>query len=110
MKMVLTTKVVGLTFNNNYPQNIFDISKDFALGNDAILLVREKDNEVDENAIAVYHNNLHVGHIPRKIAEFVAPQIDAGIDWYAAIESIPISQENTNNPGLKITIWNDDAE
>lgn len=108
--MVLTTKVVGLTFNPAYPQNIFAIAKDFSMGKDTVELVREKENEADENAIAVFYQGNPVGHVSRKLASFISPQIDAGIDWYAAIESIVVSQENPDNPGLKITIWNDDAE
>lgn len=110
MNMVFTTKVVGLTFNKNYPKNIYAIAKDFALGNDTVLLVREIDNQFDSNAVAVYHGNEQVGHISAKLAAFIAPQIDAGIHWYAAIESIVVSQSNTNNPGLKITLWSKDAE
>jgi hypothetical protein len=110
MNMVLTTKVVGLTFNPSYPKNIYAIAKDFALGDDSISLVREKDNEVDANAIAVHHGENQVGHVPRKLAEFISPQIDAGIEWYAAIESVVVSQNNVNNPGLKITMWSKDAD
>ena len=110
MKMVLTTKVVGLTFNPSYPKNIYAVAKEFALGKDAINLIREKDNEFDSNAISVVHGENQIGHIPAKLAEFIAPQIDAGINWYAAIESVVVSQNNLNNPGLKITVWSEDAE
>lgn len=110
MNMVFTTKVVGLTFNKQYPKNIYSIAKDFALGNDSILLVREIDNEFDSNAVAVYHGQEQIGHIPAKLAAFIAPQIDSGIKWYAAIESIVVSPNNSNNPGLKITLWSKDAD
>lgn len=108
--MVLTTKVVGVTFNPSYPKNIYAVAKQFALGNESINLVREKDNVVDSNAIAVYHGDEPIGHVPTKLAEFISPQIDAGINWHAVIESIVVSQNNLNNPGLKITVWSEDAE
>lgn len=110
MNMVLTTKVVGLTFNPSYPQNIYAVAKDFALGDDSIILIREKYNEADANAIAVYHGENQIGHVPRKLSEFVSPQIDSGIEWHAAIESVVVSQNNVNNPGLKITMWSSDAD
>lgn len=108
--LLLTTKVVGLTFNNNYPKNVFSLAKEFALGNDAIDIMREPHNPVDSNAIGVYSGGKKIGHLPKDIAEFIAPQMDAGIQWNSAVESIVISQENTNNPGVKITLWSDQDE
>lgn len=106
----MTAKVVGLTFSNDYPSNIYRIAKRFAMGDDSIVLVREPDNEVDKNAIAVCDGENKIGHVPRKIAELLSPQIDGGVKFYAAVESVVVSQENVNQPGLKITIWNENDE
>lgn len=110
MSIALTTKVVGLTFNSEYPSNVYEIAKRFALGDDSISIEREPDNEFDNNAIVVVDGEKAVGHLPAKIAALIAPQIDAGVSWFAAIESVVISQENVNQPGLKVTIWSTDDE
>jgi hypothetical protein len=110
MSIVLTAKVVGLTFGNNYPSNIYKIAKRFAMGDDSITLVREPNNEVDKNAIAVHDGDSPIGHVPRKIAELISPQMDAGVQWFASVDSIIVSQENVNQPGIKITLWSQDAE
>jgi hypothetical protein len=110
MSLVLTAKVVGLTFGAEYPANIYKIAKRFAMGDDSITLVREPNNEVDKNAIAVHDGENPIGHIPRKIAELLSPQIDAGVKWFAAVDSIIVSQENVNQPGIKITLWSEEND
>ncbi|RLF67188.1 MAG: hypothetical protein DRN26_02835, partial [Thermoplasmata archaeon] len=44
-------------------------------------LVRQPDNKYDSNAIAVLSCNVHVGYLPREIAQELAPRMDKG-EWF----------------------------
>lgn len=110
MQLIFTTKIVGLTFNDDYPNNVFAIASGFALGDDSLDLVREPNNEFDPNAISVYKDGKKLGHISKKMAGFVAPQMDCGIEYNCSVEGIVISQDNPDNPGIKITIWSPHVE
>lgn len=100
-----TTKVVGVSFCENYPQSIFGLSASVASGSLGVTLERDKNNAYDENAIKVKHNGLMLGHIPKFIASVIAGEIDCGKPWLAEIESILVSAENLDQPGLKIRVW-----
>lgn len=102
------TKVVGVSFSENYPNNIYALAKDVALMSALCQLVREPNNEHDENAIRVDVNGSTIGHIPRLIAIVLAPKIDGGEKWVAAVHSIVVSNENVNQPGLKINVWREE--
>jgi hypothetical protein len=79
-----------------------------------IVLIRNPDNEYDENAIEVHVPALGrhgmIGHIPRELAERLAPQIDAGEEWAAEIVAVLVSPENPSNPGIEIECWLEDRE
>lgn len=102
------TRVVGITFSDGYPNNVFALAKDAALMASPCQLVREPDNQHDNNAIRVVVNGSSIGHIPRLIAMILAPKMDSGETWVAAIHSIVVSNENANQPGLKINVWRDE--
>lgn len=104
------TKVVGVSFSKNYPNNIYAIAKDVLAMNTACALVREPDNEHDSNSIRVDFNGAPIGRIPRLIAMILAPKIDGGEKWFAAVHSIVVSNENVNQPGLKINVWRTDND
>jgi hypothetical protein len=110
VSLVLTTKIVGLTFQKEYPSNVFALSASLATEDDSLEMVREPNNQYDPNAIVVNKNGKMIGHLPKNIAQFVAPQMDSGIEWYAVIESIVISQDNPDNPGVKMTLWSEENE
>lgn len=103
----IATKVVGVTFTDNYPNNIFALSRDMALDDIELDLVRDKENEHDPNAIKVMYKGEHIGHLPRMLAAAVAAEIDAGTKWFAESESVVISTDNTDQPGLKILLYRD---
>jgi hypothetical protein len=106
--MVLTpisTKVVGVSFIEGYPQNIFKLSQSFANGDALVTLERDKDNQYDQNAIRVVVDGEMVGHIPALLAKTMAKEIDSGKVWLAELESILVSTENIDNPGIKIIVW-----
>lgn len=102
---IISTKVVGLTFNKAYPTNVFSLSTRLAKGAVPLDLVRESTNAYDSNAIAVVVDGIQMGHVPRLIAAVLAPEIDAGSQWQAQVESIVISPENPSQPGVKMLLW-----
>ena len=79
----IRTKAVGVTFHNqdksegrrDRQQILHDAA---ARGNVYIELKREHDNPHDENAISVWIDGEKIGHLRRKLAESIAPQIDQG--------------------------------
>jgi len=99
------TKVVGISFSNNYPDNIFAIAEKVATKTAYCKLVREPNNEHDTNSVRVDINDVAIGHLPRLIAMILAPSIDKGNTWLAEVDSIVISSQNMNQPGLKISVW-----
>lgn len=109
-QLIFTTKIVGLTFNDDYPNNVFSIAAGIATGDDSLDLVREPNNEFDSNAISLFKDGRKLGHVSKKMASFIAPQMDAGIEYHCSIEGIVVSQENPDQPGLKITIWSPNVE
>lgn len=101
------TKVVGVSFTPNYPENIWSISKDPTMMKSFCSLEREPENEHDANSIRVDINGETVGRIPRLIAAIIAPRIDSGEIWRAQVSGIVVSPANANQPGLKIKMWRD---
>lgn len=105
MPTQFVTKVVGVTFAEDYPSNIYSLAKEIAVKNPLCELVREPDNEHDTNSIRVDVMGKSIGHLPRLIALVLAKKIDAGEAWTASVHSIIVSNENVNQPGLKIYVW-----
>lgn len=102
---IFTTKVVGVSFCDNYPQSIFKIAGKLAVGPTPLTLIRDSANLYDSNAIKVIHDDEMIGHIPMLITKVISPEIDSGKNWMAEVESVVVSPENPNQPGLKITVW-----
>ena len=100
-----TTKVVGVSFCENYPQSVFGLSASVASGSILATLERDANNIYDSNAIKVKHNGMMLGHIPKLVASIIAQEIDSGKTWLAEIESILVSMENPNQPGIKLRVW-----
>jgi hypothetical protein len=101
----LTTKVVGVSFNKNYPQNIFNLSNSIVAGDVELSVERELDNPSDKSAIKILKNGEFLGYVPMLIASSISSEIDSGKVWSAEIEEVLISTHNTDKPGLKILLW-----
>lgn len=125
-------KVVGLTFIEGYPDNLHrlrDIDEDRQrralmhvspadeFGIDSIglpaekipvVLIRNPENEYDENAIEVHlpalGKNGMIGHVPRTLAAKLAPSIDRGDKWDAVLTTVLIDPEHEDKPGALVTI------
>jgi len=102
------TRVVGVTFSNGYPNNVYSLAEDVALSRASCQLVREPDNKYDSNAICVSINGSPIGHIPRVIAISLAQKIDSGETWLASVDSIIVSPENHEKPGVRISVWKEE--
>lgn len=104
-----TTKVVGVSFSPDYPNNIYRLAESVATMTAVCSIHREPDNEHDANAIRVDVNGVTIGHIPKLIALILAPKMDAGEKWNASINAIVVSSMNVEQPGLKIDVWRDNV-
>lgn len=51
-------------------------------------LVRDYDNLVDRNAIAIYLANEQMGYLPREVAQVLAPEMDTGTGFDATIVAV----------------------
>jgi hypothetical protein len=105
---IFTTKVVGVSFCKNYPQSIFSISASVAIGKVSLELERDVHNPHDSNAIMVKSQGIFIGWLPMFISKVLAKEIDSGTMWSAEVDSVLVSTENVNQPGLKITVWRND--
>jgi len=118
------TKVVGLTFVKGYPGNVYRLNEIAAqrfltspvgtFGDDVepepipAVLVRNPNNEFDANAIEVHVPSLGdegmIGHVPRTVAEKLAPLIDGGENWQPSIFMVAIDPNHPNNPGVHLAV------
>lgn len=106
------TKVVGVSFVNAYPDNLYALDQAQheaqASGEPlTVVLVRNPDNAYDANAIEVHVPALGeswamIGHLTRPIAARLAPEMDGGAHWAAAVESVLIDPAHLDNPGISI--------
>lgn len=104
-KPVLTTKVVGVSYAPGYPENLHHIANELVSTPGGVIharLVREPENPYDTNAVAVFVHDRPVGHLPAANAERVAPRLDSGERWAAAVVEVPVHPDNPDQPGLKI--------
>ena len=91
------TKIVGVTFENRQ-----SLLADLQEGQE-LALKREKNNEYDPNAVAVYAQENHLGYLKREIARRIAPNIDEGIIYQAMVTQI--TGLNKDNLGVNIFIF-----
>jgi len=105
-----TVKVVGVTFVPAYPRNLYALQSVYDQGprheSLVAILVRNPANEHDANAIEVHVPALGdyamIGHVPARIAERLAPEMDGGQPWSALVESVLIDLEHMDRPGISI--------
>jgi hypothetical protein len=115
-------KVVGLTFIDRYPSNLKTIdafvveaqTKQLGWSGEAVderveaVLIRNAENEFDENAVEVHIPMLGrrsmIGHVPRDLAAKLAPSLDRGDVWKCEVETVLVSAENPEQPGIQIVI------
>ena len=103
------TKVVGLSFVQGYPHNIERLNEFADSGPLDAELRRNPQNPHDSNAVEVHVGVLGsgysmIGHVPAKVAERIAPEMDRGTQWNVKIELIAIHPEHPFNPGVHLVL------
>lgn len=98
-------KAVGVSFADRYPCNLHDLQADWdtSQGVGEVSLIREPDNEYDAQAVAVLAGGEIVGHVPREVAQFVGPMIDAGSRLRARGEVL-VNPDHPDRPGLLVEV------
>ncbi|HEY9155548.1 MAG TPA: HIRAN domain-containing protein [Opitutaceae bacterium] len=54
---------------------------------DELDVVRDAENAYDANAVALYHDGLHLGFVAKETAEEIAPLMDEGMQFRCFIHS-----------------------
>ena len=103
----LETKVSGVTYGNR--QKALEHLTQYAPEAVSIRLERERDNEHDRNAVAVWaavegKGSYHMGYLPRVLAAFVAPLMDAGKAVGALFKEVRGGYEPYMNYGLRVEV------
>lgn len=104
--------VVGLTFQDGYPETIHqlrDITEPGFLAQDesvAVVLKRDPENQYDSNAVEVHVPALDqmVGHLSREIAARLAPKLDEGVQFNTYVHVVRVDADHPENPGLDVRI------
>lgn len=114
MPKAFDVKVVGVTFVPTYPLNLHALAAvaGNSTGNSiepiAAVLIRNPANQFDANAIEVHvpalGNQAMIGHLPARVAERLAPQLDAGETWQVAVTSVLIQPEHEDRPGISVHV------
>lgn len=78
-------KVVGVTFTNDDGSDRQDIIKNLP-DNVSLMLVRERHNKYDKNAIMVFANLRQIGYIGKEYAKIIAPKMDAGAQFNVSLK------------------------
>jgi helicase len=67
-------------------------------------LVRDYDNLLDRNAIAVYLSGCMLGYVPHQVAQILAPEMDTGTNLQATVASV----ERERLPRVTIRIYTEE--
>jgi hypothetical protein len=84
-------------------------SSDAVAPGSALELRRDRDNEHDPNAIAVYAGGEQVGWVPRALAAELAPRLDQGETWSAIVLREQRRSPRDPRHGLTMLLAPDDA-
>jgi hypothetical protein len=99
----LRFKAAGVSFAKGYPQNLLHV---YESGSIHAVLKRQPDNPYDSNAIRIIcvAAGGSIGHVPREIAEWLAPIMDSGTKIKASLEEVLVNPEHPNRPGAQIRL------
>ena len=103
----LETKVAGVTYGNR--QKAIQHLAQYAPESISIRLEREPGNEHDRNAVAVYaavegRGAYQMGYLPRSLAAFIAPLLDAGKAVGAMFREVRGGYQPSHNYGLLVEV------
>lgn len=89
-------KLAGVSFNGRQ-DNVKQLKPDTKL-----IFKRDYKNQYDKNAIGVYNNDILIGWIPKYLAEKLAPEIDAGIDWHGVVKEVTGQDKETKGVNIEL--------
>jgi len=103
----IATKVAGVTYGNR--QKVIERLALYAPESVSIRLEREQGNEHDRNAVAVYaavegKGSYHMGYLPRALAAFIAPLLDAGKAVSALFREVRGGYQPYMNLGMVVEV------
>lgn len=58
------------------------------LPNTVLRMVRQSHNEYDENAIAIYYEELRIGYVPQELNLVISRLMDAGKEFYTRVVQV----------------------
>jgi len=108
LKMPLVeTKVAGVTYGKR--QKAIEHLTRYQPEQISIRLVRKQNNEHDVNAVAVVatvagKGSYVMGHLPRALAAFIAPLLDAGKEIHSVYKEVRGMYQPYMNYGLVVTL------
>ena len=73
----MDSEVVGISYENRR------IAAGRVGKGDVLVLRRDYENPVDSNAIGIFHQSGQIGFMSRDLAQWLAPEIDAGREFCA---------------------------
>jgi hypothetical protein len=103
----VATKVAGVTFGNR--QTAIAHLTQYAPESITIRLQREQGNQYDRNAVAVIaavegKGSYHMGYLPKALAAFIAPLMDAGKAVQGIFKEVRGGYEPYMNLGLVVEV------
>jgi hypothetical protein len=101
------SQVVGVTRHNHDGSDRQEIARSCS-GGERLTLRREPDNPQDANAVAVFRGNGdQVGYLSARVAEQVAPLLDAGTPVTAVVSEVTGGTPDRPTYGVNIHIHDD---
>ncbi len=100
---MLKTEMVGMKF---IPGAIEILSR--LRGGEELQLIRETDNEADQNAVALHYDGMMLGYVPRAVNWNVAPMMDRGTLLKCKIHSLTWGKDGRPYCEILIERQNDD--
>lgn len=95
--------VVGVSFNNSYPNNLLSLKQQLELGAVPVELRREPDNQFDENAVLICCGGDPIGHVPAGLAVRLSPMLADGQQFSCFLDEVLVSSEAPERPGAVIS-------
>lgn len=81
--MLLDIVVAGTT----HIENIHSLKSKITPGT-LLRMIRKPNNEYDEQAIAIYFENNHIGYVPKDLNLIISRLMDAGKEFYAKVTDL----------------------
>lgn len=110
----LSSKVVGLTFVGNYPQNLHQLrGLEDQSYRPRLFLRRNPGNAYDANAVEVRaedpdsRRTMMLGHLPAALAARLAPEMDADdrdTEWVVVGWEVLVTPGAEDKPGLSLSL------